>query len=108
MVSASEIQNFCRKQQCYGRHVCHGQIDGRHRAAWLSDETDGAIRESDAFRLIPSFLLLQMLLEKFAHPFVSVFGVGGAVAAFVVGVLEGVSGVGIDFHIDGLSQCFHS
>lgn len=58
---------------------------------------------------MPAALFLQVVAEEGAHSVLSVFCVGGAIAGrvLVVGIFEGVSGVGIDFYVDGVSDGLH-
>lgn len=46
-------------------------------------------------------------MEKRAHPLLGIAGIGRTVSGFVVGVLEGVTGVRVDLHVHGFALGVH-
>ena len=50
---------------------------------------------------------VEMALEKVTHALGGVVCVGWAVAGFIIGVLEGVAGIGIDFDVHRLAEGLH-
>ena len=55
-------------------------------------------------RVLGAVLPLEMVMEKDPHPLGGVFCVGWAVATFIIGVFEGVAGIGINLHVDRFAQ----
>lgn len=52
-------------------------------------------------------LSLEMVVEEDPHPLSGVVCISGSVATFIIGVLEGVAGIGINFYIDRLAERLH-